>query len=734
MEFASSHFYIIGTPAADQPNLGGASPLGTECADGPGSAPAFPFYQPVEGCDPNTEQHQVVNSPLYDLVYEACPEKLRNGGALPGEDPLYQNYRPVPTSITISSTYSNSPNLCTATGEQEHALGSSCYDRDKKAGQHFSDAPPVPPPRRSRVNRAQGAPPPLPPRPATMKQVPEYIKVIDGGTGPGPLPGHLQSAKGACPPLPPRPVEGFPKSKHKELTEDVNVVLVNLGKLVDIQDVKPLDGTAVYCQNCSAAMSTCSGMLEPIPMIWKCEFCDNRNALDYRLGKGMSSDDQVYVHLPNPLTSEDIGDSLVVFCVDTSGSMSVTFEQAMGRNSSGSLYMSRLQVTIFGDGLGPPHTLQDFELIDQEYLKRKGLEEPLPQSISESKDALRHRIQMLQECGSTALGPAALISIAMAAQKAHSKVIICTDGRANTILGNLEDIKKDEDYQCSKLFYRHLAEYAMKQGVIVSVLTIEGTDCRLPELGQLADKTGGKVNITNPASLYNEFELILEDHITATNVLLTFFADDGLYFKYEDNISHKSVKQIGNVVKDMTITFEFGIKDMEREELRKKALLPFQLQIAFQLRDGRCVNRIVTQQRPTTDHSAIVKENINLSVLQIHAAQTSARLAMEGKMQDAQETALSQKELIEDVLSRRNDVEQEAIYESWMQSMSPIYGGFSHCKQGKATTTPIYEAVGTKRDSDSVVKSFSDDIANVVYRLKNAKKKMFKKPKFLVAI
>lgn len=113
------------------------------------------------------------------------------------------------------------------------------------------------------------------------------------------------------------------------------------------------------------------------------------------------------------------------------------------------------------------------------------------------------------------------------------KVIICTDGKANTDLGNLE--VEDNDARTllsSTIFYQDLGEYAANQGcvhapssmqrafnycparvavvglcsvikfflrcplfisVTVSVLSIEGTDCRLDELGRLADRTGGKV-------------------------------------------------------------------------------------------------------------------------------------------------------------------------------------------------------------------------------------------------
>ncbi|XP_067830364.1 circularly permutated Ras protein 1-like isoform X2 [Heptranchias perlo] len=716
MEFASSHIYIS-CPAnknqTEQPDFYRNHITGTMRNFTIGESPApeewnpanVPLYDTAEGGDPKAGHWSlnILCSATANLAQKPAPVYDNRSGCGPDTS------LPTPGSRAAAQPLYDVPE------------GSGSYYDNRRAsasrtGPKPAYPPPLPPPR-----QRHGQPPPLPPRPRNLNQVPDYVELIDSTPTKGP--GHQSppavhtEAQATPDSQSPLMSDGiFLKHKKEELKGNVNVVLVNLGKLVDIKNVKPQTGTPVYCQNCSAGMSAFSKVQDTHAAMWTCEFCSQNNALDYRSSNTGLGDDQTYIQVPNPMTSVHIDDSLVVFCVDISGSMSVTFEVNTSSNRK-MLYMSRLQavqeaviqsldylfqtspgmrvalvtfnneVTIYGDGLTTPRTLQDFELIDQNYLKKHGLQETLPHCILESRDALHRHIHLLQECGATALGPAALISIAMASQKPGSKVIICTDGRANTILGNLEDIKEDKIYQSSKLFYSHLAEYAVERGVIVSVLTIEGTDCRLAELGQLADKTGGKVNITNPASLYNEFQQILEDDIIATNVTTTFIVDDGLYFKYEDEISSKYVKHIGNITKDMEISFEFGIKESKLEKIQKKTALPFQLQIGFRLPDGRCAYRIITQEKPITNCRA-----------------------------------------------RKKDVEQEAIYEGWVQSMSPIYRGLSSKTQDAATAQPVYEALGTKRDRDSVVKSFTDDIANVFFQLKNAKKKMFKKPKFMVAL
>lgn len=67
--------------------------------------------------------------------------------------------------------------------------------------------------------------------------------------------------------------------------------------------------------------------------------------------------------------------------------------------------------------------------------------------------------------GMTALGPALLIAIAMAASKKGSKVIICTDGCANRGIGSLpENDADEEEISNCRAEYRSFGEYARDSG------------------------------------------------------------------------------------------------------------------------------------------------------------------------------------------------------------------------------------------------------------------------------
>ena len=70
----------------------------------------------------------------------------------------------------------------------------------------------------------------------------------------------------------------------------------------------------------------------------------------------------------------------------------------------------------------------------------------------------------LEEGGATALGPALYLSAAMASKYPGSKVIICTDGKANIGLGNLDNLDTDDQYQSTENFYSEVAQHAAETG------------------------------------------------------------------------------------------------------------------------------------------------------------------------------------------------------------------------------------------------------------------------------
>lgn len=92
----------------------------------------------------------------------------------------------------------------------------------------------------------------------------------------------------------------------------------------------------------------------------------------------------------------------------------------------------------------------------------------------------------IEETGPTALGPAVLTSVALAAEgKPGSTVVICTDGLANVGLGAFDEIKSEEEIVKVKEFYERVGQYAKAKGVTVNLVSIKGDECNIDALSTL---------------------------------------------------------------------------------------------------------------------------------------------------------------------------------------------------------------------------------------------------------
>jgi hypothetical protein len=123
-------------------------------------------------------------------------------------------------------------------------------------------------------------------------------------------------------------------------------------------------------------------------------------------------------------------------------------------------------VNVIGDGSDTEMTIAGDKLTQTDTLYQLASELKLPQAISSCRLMLGEKVFNLEEGGSTALGPALVVSVAMAAQCPGSKVIVCTDGMANVGLGNLDNIVNERQIEESEEFYTYLAGKAKEKGYV----------------------------------------------------------------------------------------------------------------------------------------------------------------------------------------------------------------------------------------------------------------------------
>ncbi|PWA21941.1 hypothetical protein CCH79_00015641 [Gambusia affinis] len=430
--------------------------------------------------------------------------------------------------------------------------------------------------------------------PATPSRKTEYMTVL---SSPAAAPVAPPSSK---PPLP---------ANNGPLPGNPNIVLISLGKLLSEEREVPSPIKPIMCSECGSVLDS-----EAINQVKVCYFCQSEDLTrPFRLPVSVQRDD---LFLLNPGEQpQSTADSLLLFCIDTSGSMSITSEfvqeavlQCVRKLSDQQpevrvgLITFNFQVTVYECNSFQLHHLSGAELNDQRFLMEAAAGMAMPLPLSQTKDHLERHISGLSANGETALGPAALVAVSMASRLPGSKVIICTDGKANAKLGNLED--EDIDARAllsSTIFYQNLGESAATQGVTVSVLSIEGTDCRLDELGRLADRTGGKVVIARPNQLHSEFEEIIENRTVATHCAVTLLVPKSLQLKGEREVGHKGTREVGNVNTDTEVTMQFGAH--EHTEVASPACgsrVAVQLQVRYR-KNGRALLRVFTAEREVTD-------------------------------------------------------------------------------------------------------------------------------------
>ncbi|ESO94915.1 hypothetical protein LOTGIDRAFT_239470 [Lottia gigantea] len=406
--------------------------------------------------------------------------------------------------------------------------------------------------------------------------------------------------------------ESDPQSRQKFNRANTNVISIRLGVLKDPCNMHAGDAIRCQGQDCPAVMSNISKLTSGMSgKVWVCEFCGTNNEVDVEEGEIPKDDDVTFLLEASPAAEaagpSGVDESIVVFCIDVSGSMCVSTEvqgkpklrsssvrNAAKLNPTGEdqylpnqkrnvTYVSRLQsmqaavdkqledmvkespnrrvaiisfnneLRVMDEGVNTDQIIAGKKLEDEAELTRLGSEIQLPKPIKDTHKALTEKIYNLEEMGQTALGPALVVAMGLASRHVGSKIVICTDGLANVGLGRLDEGTSEE---CGK-FYEEMAVKANDKGVSISVVSIKGAESKVVQLGKLAEITNGQVNHVDPLKLTEEFSNILADRTIATNVKSTVLLHKNLKFSDEDTESNVIRKYIGNATVDTVITYQY---------------------------------------------------------------------------------------------------------------------------------------------------------------------------------
>lgn len=479
---------------------------------------------------------------------------------------------------------------------------------------------------------------------------------------------------------------------------DANILRVALGS---IESAGPLaTGDPFSCPCCHSYFSCGSSAnvakSETGAPIWTCEFCGTRtpvsleppefpttNCVTYLLnqlsdGTKLQPEEEQKAKVPNKHVLAG-PEPTVVFCVDCSGSMDDTTDMKVchgmkylrSPNSVSRLEAVKLAidsqlrqlsrsapgrkvgfvtfesaVQILGDGSHPPvklpkalHNNFDGNIAFAEKLNDEYLARPL----RETCEMLLERLEHICTGGCTTLGPALAAAVAMASKGAPgSRVIICTDGIANEGMGEIEGHETK-----AKEFYTRLGKYAKERGVIVSIISIVSSECRLEMLSPVADMTGGDVLRVDPENLSNDFETLLSEKVIATNVTVKVRLHRALRFvgvpeSYLSPDGSVYTQPIGSANRDTSVVCKYSmksIKDLERMkgiDYFRMMQVPIQAQIEFRDLEGKNCVTVFTKLAECTEELSLSKRGMNKRIVTTCCARSAALYAKEERYEEAQ--------------------------------------------------------------------------------------------------
>ena len=389
-------------------------------------------------------------------------------------------------------------------------------------------------------------------------------------------------------------LEANPEPKSKEIIctqpeANGNSMLIHVGKkceeTADIYDDKCQNSYPSLCENCSAIFHEKATYTENNStggIVWQCEFCGERNEFDVKPDTSSSLYLTEECYIPtgeNDVDACSVPSSMVIFCMDISGSMDTSVSNGISRltciKRAVSTQIDHLMknqpnsivvLMTFGDYVDiycPENNYKKEAIYYSSATMEKGkqLANIFVKTIEETGNNLKQVASNLSTNGCTALGPCLDVAVGIASGVPQASILLFTDGVANLGVGTL-------DSASGRQFYPNLAEKALNQGTRIDVITMEGEESGLAHLGLLADTTSGTVDVVDPMHLDRAIKDCMSTKTIVTDVsCTTILPKSFLQFKAPYENDHIIQKNFSSAHADLIISYAFDWTAESKEKL-----------------------------------------------------------------------------------------------------------------------------------------------------------------------
>jgi len=335
----------------------------------------------------------------------------------------------------------------------------------------------------------------------------------------------------------------------------------------------------------------------------------------------------------------------------------------------------------------------------------KGIELGLQcsEKVSDSIDRLTAIVGGLKPCGNTALGPALAVSVGLASGQPGTRIVLCTDGMANNGVGSI----KTSGEVCP--FYSNMACRAAEEGTCISVVTMEGENCSMENLGTCADLTGGQVDVVDLKALSDNIGQMLSDPIIAYGLEVTMNCGSGFMFGSDHafrqhGTSCVTVHKLGNATAKTVASFQLQAPFADLPP----ATVPIQIQLRYLSPNGQEVLQVLSREMLVSTCRSDPEEDINSVCVGLGAIHSAARLAQSGEYRAARLTLISTSRLLQ--RSMHTPAHQDG-YISFIIQAEKLDG---FMREREAQDAVFGGAGGSQRGRD-------DDASRSMYQMKNLK-------------
>jgi len=303
-------------------------------------------------------------------------------------------------------------------------------------------------------------------------------------------------------------------------------------------------------------------------------------------------------------------------------------------------------------------------------------------SIKQSSQSIIKSLREIEEEGSTALGPAVLLSLSLLKNaKIGSRIFLCTDGMSNLGIGSLEANKEK-----AAEFYTKIGNMAKEKGIVISLITFEDSESEIYILKNMVELSGGEIIRVNPSQILEGFNDLLENNVIASDVEVKLHLNKCMTFRDEEKINMLNdestyYKKIGNAARETEtyheLKFKSSIKLAEYKDIDFDKLdnLTFQVELKYKKTDGKRYIRVITQNLEVSDNKDTVNKQAKMNIVSTLQSRKSAKLAGQGNLMQAQAQIHAARNFL--FSNSNNNYNNQQIFHQFNRNMNSFHSNMN---------------------------------------------------------